>query len=323
MFDNLRISFAIPKVFQSNDHSKNPNLNSVVKDLFLVSAWGLTAGLCIGSALNSRTYLLSRLTPSLLLFNWVVFPFLPSNSFFSNPQSIYCRIAKIALIITISNLGIVFPVLGTHYIFPMNLDVYSDTLKSAVLVQQITLVVINALICKENQSKMNTERHLDPLQIIKRACLSGWFSVRQIIQSSNRSTQRGNDMDHSYGKDEDCIRRTKLLAEQNSKSASYYKRLCEFIQNDKELKRSFSVAMKTTQHQLLPFPNKEEYPSVPDQVLDNLRKEMQIANYWTEVAESLRDFLEKNEEFTKLLHSKFVNSDIQDKNAILSHYGLN
>lgn len=113
---------------------------------------------------------------------------------------------------------------------------------------------------------------------------------------------------------------TTRLREKNQRSYEIFSLLIIFVQGDAELKKAYNKALSESAGKLLPD-YVESQTAAEDKDIQMWSKEARNADYWEGQVTRVRHFLYMNDEFSELLASKFLASDLANKEELLEYFG--
>lgn len=300
-----------------------PEVNKKIR-LLCLSLWGVTFGLCLGTAFCTRSYLPTALAPVALPFNWCAYPFKPVKNSNLQHDRTTGKIYQLIILNFFALLGLTAPFIFYYYLKPINNEPYSPLTKISLLVAQCASIGINFAVSRMLYLQENPETRLSVLKMVGSTshAFTSLFGRANGIFSRNDNPSGAASNPDIPSINKITINDVLALRDSNRRFASIDLKFREFVECDAELKKSFNSHLTQSLDLLIQAPKLQESPDLADPVLNEYGQELMMAEYWLQTVESFRDFLYKNPGFAELLTSKFNASNIQNKDEILRFYGF-
>ncbi|MGK5594911.1 MAG: hypothetical protein ACSNEK_06100 [Parachlamydiaceae bacterium] len=106
------------------------------------------------------------------------------------------------------------------------------------------------------------------------------------------------------------INQTRDLRVKNDIVAARVEKIQSFVSNDPDLARVFADCLRETKDFLVSLPRKDNSPPNPNELLEALRQELQRAIYLASVKSFIKDFLDNNPAFCRILQEKLEQSSL-------------
>jgi len=260
--------------------------------LLAVFIWGLTSGIMIAQAFNSRISLVNRLSLIALPVNCFLFPFRPDDGFCDVSMQKKEKIVRIANFSVSLLLGI-----SAYFIHYFTQNSSSSWLETYALYGTITLVALNALSCYGLHKRL--------------------FSYSSDVEDQNVSIGHQYYMQFKKNLQQDI----KRMRKENQEMENFLKCIKKIIENHPVLFQSFQSCLELIK-EVFPTREKDDLSRVKDPLVEEWGQLRHQEDYLLGLKGCFNYFLFLNPEFQELLISELRNqgfgSKVDDKALIIS-----